>query len=123
MTPPFRFFQLLATSSSTRSARPSSRHPDPQCLPMKEASSCKAEDVSVKECFLVKVRNARGRRVAGGRMIGSIAALGALTLKGLSGWTGVPNAGEDDGRAEEGMWFCLRNMGAGVLSMVADAPY
>lgn len=52
----------------------------------------------MRECFLVKVRNARGRRVAGGRSIGNIGAcLLVVTLKGRNGWTGVPKAGEDDG--------------------------
>ena len=74
MTPPLRFFQLLATSSSTFSARPSSLHPEPQCLPIKVASSCRAVEVSVRLCFLVNVRKASGRSVAGGRMIGRIAA-------------------------------------------------
>lgn len=120
MAPPFRFFQLLAASSSTRSARPSSRHPDPQCRPMKEASSWRAVDVRVKECFLVNVRKARGRRVAGGRIIGRMPAFGALTLNGFNGCTGVAKDGEDEGSAEEGMWtFFRRNMGAGVLSIFA----
>lgn len=65
---------------------------------MKVASSCSAVEVSVRECFLVNVRNASGRRVAGGRMIGSIGAcLFVVTLKGRNGWTGVPKAGEEDG--------------------------
>lgn len=88
---------------------------------MKEASACRADDVRVNECLFVKVRNASGRRVAGGRMIGRIAAFGGLTLNGLNGWTGVPNAGDDDGMADdEGMTFCRRKMGAGVLSIVAS---
>lgn len=121
MTPPLRFFQLLAISSRTFSAKPSSRHPEPQCLPMKEASSCSAEEVSVKECFFVKVRKASGLNVAGGSMMGRIAAFGALTLKGLSGCAGVPKAGDDEGMADEGGpgGCCFRKMGAGVLSILA----
>jgi len=41
---------------------------------MKEARACSAEDVRVRLCFLVKVRKAMGRRVAGGRRIGSMGA-------------------------------------------------
>lgn len=112
MTPPLRFFHDLATSSSTFSASPSSRHPDPQCRPIKVASSCSAEEVSVRLCFLVKVRNARGRNVAGGRRMGRMAAFdGADTLKGLSGWTGVPKAGEEEGIEDEGM-LAARFLGA-----------
>src|SRR5688572_22875455 len=117
ITPPFLFFQLLATSSSTRSAKPSSRHPEPQCRPMKDASSCNAEDVNVRECFFVKARKARGLKVAGGRMMGSIAAFGTFMLNGLRGWTGVPKAGEDEGKAEDGIALCFRKIGAGVRSM------
>ena len=66
---------------------------------MNVARTCNAEDVSVKLCFLVNVRKARGRRVAGGRrtgrMLAFVAAVGAL--KGRMGCTGVPNAGEDEG--------------------------
>jgi hypothetical protein len=86
---------------------------------MNEASSCSAEDVRVRECFFVNVRKARGRKVAGGRMIGRIAAFGALMLKGFRGWTGVPKAGEDEGMAEDGIALCFRKIGAGVRSMMA----
>lgn len=88
---------------------------------MKDARACRAEDVSVKLCFLVNVRNASGRRVAGGRMMGRIAALGALTAKGLRGWAGVPKAGEEEGMAEDGGCWFLRNMGAGVLSIMRSS--
>lgn len=81
---------------------------------MKDASSCSAEDVRVKECFFVNVRKASGRSVAGGRIIGRIPAFGALTLNGFKGWTGVAKDGEDDGNWEEGMIFFLRKIGAGV---------
>lgn len=51
-------------------------------------------------------------------MMGRIAALGALPLKGLSGWMGVPNAGDDDGIADEDGGACRRRkIGAGVLSI------
>lgn len=68
----------------------------------------------------MNVRKARGRNVGGGRIIGNIAALGALTANGLRGWTGVPKAGEEEGIAEDGGAGprCFRNMGAGVLSMI-----
>lgn len=68
--------------------------------------------MSVRLCFLVKVRKASGRRVAGGRSIGrtvdfaaGLSAGGALigaVLRGLMGWTGVPNAGDDEGMRSEG---------------------
>lgn len=82
---------------------------------MKVASTCNAEEVSVKLCFLVNVRKARGRKVAGGRIIGSILAFaGAFsTLKGRMGWTGVANAG-----LEEGIGFNGAGVG-GSLNMEA----
>lgn len=67
--------------------------------------------MSVRLCFLVKVRNASGLSVAGGSNIGRTvdfatglrdggARIGAV-LRGLIGCTGVPNAGEDDGIASD----------------------
>jgi hypothetical protein len=55
--------------------------------------------VRVKLCFLVKVRKAKGRNVAGGRRTGSMLAFAAavVTLNGRIGCTGVPNAGDDEG--------------------------
>ena len=54
-------------------------------------------------------------------MMGRMAALDGLTLKGLGGCTGVPKAGEEEGSAEDGIGgLCLRKMGAGVLSIVRD---
>lgn len=86
---------------------------------MKDASSCSAEDVRVRECFFVNVRKASGRSVAGGSMMGRMPTLGALTLNGFRGWTGVANDGDDEGSAEEGMVALLRlNIGAGVLSIL-----
>lgn len=99
ITPPFRFFQLLAISSSTGSARPYSRHPVPQCLPTNVARACRADEVSVKLCFFVKVRKARGRNVAGGRIIGSAPALLEVDTGSEDGigWRGVAKAGEEEG--------------------------
>lgn len=107
MTWPPHFFQLLATSSSTFSAKPSSLHAEPQCFPTKVASAWRADDVSVRLCFLVNVRNASGRSVAGGSSMGSTVDLTggfsaggariAVIRRGLMGWAGVPKAGEDDG--------------------------
>lgn len=59
---------------------------------MNVARTCSAEDVRVKLCFLVNVRKARGRNVAGGRRTGSMLAFAAavVTLKGRMGCTGVP---------------------------------
>lgn len=66
ITPPPCLFQALAISSSTRSARPSSRHALPQYFPTKMERSPRPDDVRVRLCFLVKVRKATGRRVWGG---------------------------------------------------------
>ena len=74
---------------------------------MKVANAWRAEDVRVRLCFLVKVRKASGRNVAGGSSMGSTvdldfgaspggARMGAVR-RGLMGWTGVPNAGEEEG--------------------------
>lgn len=57
-------------------------------------------DVMVRLCFLVKVRKATGRRVDGGRRIGSIDTLpasevGLPTRTGRAG--GVPKAGDEEG--------------------------
>lgn len=58
-------------------------------------------------CFLVNVRKANGRSVAGGSSIGRTVAFGgglsaggariAATLRGLMGCAGVPKAGDDEG--------------------------
>jgi hypothetical protein len=103
ITTPLSFFHIFATSSSTPSASPSSRHPEPQCRPMKVASAASAEEVRVRLCFLVKVRNASGRRVGGGSKMGRIVVglscgggIGAVRLT-LMGWTGVPKAGDEEG--------------------------
>lgn len=55
--------------------------------------------MSVRLCFFVKVLNAKGRRVAGGRIIGRMLALFgiAAALKGRTGCTGVANPGEEEG--------------------------
>ena len=54
--------------------------------------------MSVRLCFLVKVRKATGRRVAGGRSMGSIERFdGAGGSCWRIGCAGVPNAGEDEG--------------------------
>lgn len=100
------FFQAFATSSRTPSAVPRSRHPEPQCLPMKVASDCKAGELRVRLCFFVKVRKAKGLRLAGGRRIGRMVGIEGLNAgggiagrlsRGLMGWTGVPKAGLEDG--------------------------
>lgn len=74
---------------------------------MNVASAVSADDVKVRLCFLVNVRKARGRSVAGGRRIGRIVVgftgrpscgggIGNV-LRGIMGWAGVPNAGEEEG--------------------------
>ena len=69
---------------------------------MKLANACSADDVSVRLCFFVNVRNARGLRVAGGRSMGSTDGLdGSEGLAIRIGWTGVLKAG-DEGKLEFG---------------------
>jgi hypothetical protein len=116
ITPPPAFFQLLATSSKTRSARPSSRHPEPQCFPTKEAKVCSAEDEMVKLCFLVKVRKATGRSVEGGSRIGKtdILARGGLRFDFRKGRTGVPNPGDEEKTGSESRHL---SPASGVLSI------
>lgn len=87
---------------------------------MKLASACNALDVSVRLCFLVNVRKARGRSVAGGRSTGRIGVGGGVEagfsrIAGRSGWTGVPKAGEEEGillvtvgwKGIRGGWRCV----------------
>ena len=75
----------------------------------------RAVEVNVRPCFLVKVRKASGRRVAGGRMMGRTTDLeGTGGLKGLSGCAGVANAGEEEGiPLEGGRFFGAKKGGAG----------
>ena len=72
ITEPPPFFHDLATSSRTFSAVPSSRHPDPQCLPTNVAKDCNAGELNVRLCFFVNVRKARGRKDGGGSKIGKM---------------------------------------------------
>ena len=61
----------------------------------------------VRLCFLVKVRKASGRSVAGGRRMGRTVDLAAgrraggarigAVRRGSMGWTGVPKAGDEEG--------------------------
>lgn len=81
---------------------------------MNVANNCSADDVSVRLCFFVNVRKARGRSVAGGISIGSIDGLdvsGGFEIR--IGWTGVPKAGEEEGIKFgcAGVW-CVRKTGA-----------
>lgn len=75
------------------------------------AKTCKADDVRVRLCFFVKVRKARGRKVAGGRRIGSILPLvgTAAALNGRIGCAGVAKAGD-----EEGIGFAGAGVGGGL---------
>ena len=85
----------------------------------------------VRLCFFVKVLNASGRRVAGGSSMGRTvdlaegfsaggARIGAV-LRASMGWTGVPNAGD-----EEGIGFSATIDGFSgrlVVAMLPDAKY
>lgn len=81
---------------------------------MNVASTCKAEVVSVKLCFFVKVLNASGRRVAGGSTTGRtlvFAGCCGAGLNGRMGCAGVANAGLDEGigfAAGRGVNGCLK---------------
>lgn len=69
---------------------------------MNVARTCKAEDVSVRLCFFVKVRNASGLRVAGGSNMGRMLGFDREgRLKGRTGCTGVANPGDEEGI---GLW-------------------
>lgn len=95
---------------------------------MKLASATSAVDVRVRLCFFVNVRKASGLSVAGGNSIGKTVALtGGLSeggarigavRRGFTGWTGVPNAGDD-----EGMRFCGTFEGFSVRLAVAIVPW
>jgi hypothetical protein len=73
---------------------------------MNVARDWRADDVSVRLCFLVKVRNATGRRVVGGSRMGRMEAFGdgAIGLRGLKGCTGVPKPGEEERIAVDAEW-------------------
>lgn len=127
MTWPPPFFHALATSSSTRSARPSSRHPEPQCRPMNVARAARAGDVSVRLCFFVNVLKARGRKVVGGSMMGKTVGLSAggagtgAVRSGRAGLTGgVAKAGEDDGTGSEIGSTARRLMEAIMVEVVVE---
>ena len=89
---------------------------------MNDASSARLDELSVRLCFLVKVRKAKGRRVAGGREIGRTAgrAGAGVAAKDFRGWAGVPKAGDEEGISEEGcgglagislaMYLCMMTM-------------
>lgn len=66
---------------------------------MNTESVCSADDEIVRLCLRVNVRNATGRRVAGGSRIGRMEVFvgGALPLGKRNGRAGVANAGEDEG--------------------------
>ena len=84
---------------------------------MNVARAWSAEDVNVKSCFFVNVRNASGLNVAGGNIIGSTvdafwaadfsnggAFMGAVR-RGRIGCAGVPKAGEEEGMTFPGVGF------------------
>lgn len=71
-------------------------------------------------CFLVKVRKASGRNVAGGSRIGKMVALaGGGGAKGLRVCAGVPKAGEEEGIMSEAEAAAAGR--AGVLGANIDA--
>jgi hypothetical protein len=82
---------------------------------MNVAKTCKAGELSVRLCFFVNVRNAKGRKVAGGRRIGKMLAFAgaAVGLKGCMGYAGVPKAGDEEGIGFNGAGvFGALNIGA-----------
>lgn len=81
---------------------------------MKVASSCNADEVKVRLCFLVNVLNASGLSVAGGSRIGSIVAFAGAIENGFRDAAGVAKAGEEDGIGFE-------DLGFGVLAVKIDA--
>lgn len=114
------FFHVFATSSSTFSAVPSSRHAEPQCLPTKVASDCNAGDVNVRLCFFVRVRKASGLSDGGGNKMGRMVEIAGLNAgggigrsRGLIGCAGVPNAGLEDGTR----FSCRRSAAAMIKFM------
>lgn len=66
---------------------------------MNVANPCRAAELSVKLCFFVSVRNANGRRVAGGSITGNILGRVGCALGSGNGigCTGVAKAGEEEG--------------------------
>lgn len=72
---------------------------------------------------MVKVRKARGRRVAGGREMGRTAgrAGAGVALKDFRGWAGVPKAGDEEGMSEGGFGGFAAVSLATYLSMAAVA--
>lgn len=99
---------------------------------MNVASSCKDDDVMVRLCFFVIVRNAKGRSIAGGSKIGSTAgvagflnAVGGGRIASLAGreaigYAGVANAGDDDGMASRAV-FAVLNRGAGARGVPTES--
>ena len=87
---------------------------------MKVASTSSADDVKLRLCFFVKVLKARGLKVAGGNMMGSVDGVeGSCGFLGRIGWAGVPKAGDDDGMISAPRGF----EGAdGSARTCADAP-
>lgn len=85
---------------------------------MNVASDARADEPRVRLCFFVNVRNANGRRDAGGNSIGRMVGIAGLNtgcagglMLGLYGCNGVPNAGDDDGKA-----FSCNRTAAAMLS-------
>ncbi len=99
---------------------------------MKVASSCSDEDVMVRLCFFVIVRNAKGRSMAGGSRIGSTAGvvgflnaggggrIASLAGREAIGYAGVANAGDDDGMASCAV-FAVLNRGAGARGVSIES--
>jgi hypothetical protein len=81
---------------------------------MNVASSCSADEVNVRLCFLVKVLKANGRRVAGGSRIGRMVAFAGAIENGFKVPAGVANAGDEEGIGFEAFGFGVlaANIGA-----------
>ena len=90
-------FHRRAISSSSFSPAPESRQSAPHRRPMNAHSSCSASLLSVRLCFLVKTRNAIGRRTLSGISTASTRGGGGADDERGSGSNGSEVRPPDDG--------------------------
>jgi hypothetical protein len=98
---------------------------------MNVARACSDDEVIVRLCFFVIVRNANGRRIAGGSRMGSTAGVVGFVNAGgglfasfagreAMGYAGVANAGDEDGMGSLVVGGFL-NRGAGALGVITES--